>query len=213
MTGGGADGRRGRRLARQPGQRAAVRGDPVGAAPGRREAPADEPEPDRRAPLAGVGQLVHPPHEGDRRHPAPDAAAAPPDADALGVLRPRRDARRAGRPAPQPDRHRPRHHAARLDRARDRRRSLAIVAVVLSRRWRAVPRVATTGRVRVAGHVRPARPHVRAPPAPVARLLHRREGGRDHDPHDERHRGAPAAAPGRARRSSRCRASRWSSSR
>ena len=29
--------------------------------------------------------------------------------------------------------------------------------------------------------------------------LHRREGGRDHDPHDERHRVAPAAAPGRPR--------------
>ena len=40
---------------------------------------------------------------------------------------------------------------------------------------------------------------LRPPPAPVARLLHRREGGRDHDPHDQRHREPAAAAAGRAR--------------
>ena len=34
-------------------------------------------------------------------------------------------------------------------------------------------------------------------PAAVARLLHRREGGPADDPHDERHRGAHAAVPGR----------------
>ena len=45
---------------------------------------------------------------------------------------------------------------------------------------------------------------VRPPPAALARLLHRREGGRHHDPHDERHRGAPAAAPGGARQHVRC---------
>ena len=77
---------------------------------------------------------------------------------------------------------------------------------------------------------------LRAPPpgvlplaAAVARLLHRREGGSDHDPHDERHRGAQPAVPGRSRqprragphdgRSSPCvlfalqrRCSRWSRS-
>ena len=47
------------------------------------------------------------------------------------------------------------------------------------------------------GDERPADQDLHPPPADVARLLHRREGGRDHDPHDERHREPPAAAPRR----------------
>ncbi len=74
---------------------------------------------------------------------------------------------------------------------------LAILAVVVSA-LASGARVATTGRVASPRHVRAARSHVRAPATPLARLLHRGEGGRDHDPHDERHRVAPAAAAGRA---------------
>ena len=38
---------------------------------------ADEPDQSRRPALAGVGEHVHAPHEGDRRQPAADAASAP----------------------------------------------------------------------------------------------------------------------------------------
>ena len=83
------------------------------------------------------------------------------------------------------------------------RRPSCFVTAVRVEPWRAsatpggslVERVMFELRVRV----------VRAPPAPLARLLHRREGGRDHDPHDERHRVAPAAAPGRPRQARACR--------
>ncbi len=46
---------------------------------------------------------------------------------------------------------------------------------------------------------RSPRQGVHPPPTPVTRLLHRGKGRRGHEPHDERHREPPAAAPGRAR--------------
>ena len=50
---------------------------------------------------------------------------------------------------------------------------------------------------RRAPHVRAAPAGVLPPPAPVARLLHRREGGPADDPDDQRHRVAQPALPGR----------------
>ena len=114
----------------------------------------------------------------------------------LGLLHPRRSAVRAGGPVPQPEGHRRRHHPARLDRADDHRDPRHPRGRGVRGGERRARRHHRTGRV--ARHVRAARPHVRAPATPLARLLHRREGGRDHDPHDERHRVAPAAAAGRA---------------
>ncbi len=46
------------------------------------------------------------------------------------------------------------------------------------------------------GHERPAGQDLHSPAAIVARLLHRGEGGRDHEPNDERYREPSAAAPG-----------------
>ena len=66
MFGGGADGRRGRRLAGQPGQRAAVRRHPAGDA-GRASRSCSTTEPDWPTPGP---EHVHAPGDGDRRHPA-----------------------------------------------------------------------------------------------------------------------------------------------
>ena len=79
---------------------------------------------------------------------------------------------------------------------------LAIIGIARHRRGRGVGgRERLPGRDhrarRVARDVRAAGADVRPPATPLARLLHRREGGRDHDPHDERHRVAAAAAAGR----------------
>ena len=60
-----------------------------------------------------------------------------------------------------------------------------------------------TRSARRAGHERPARQGLHPAPAPGPRLLHRGEGGRDHDPHDQRHREPAAAAAGRARSAGR----------
>ena len=48
------------------------------------------------------------------------------------------------------------------------------------------------------GHERSAGQGLHPLAALVARLLHRGEGGRDHEPHDQRHREPAATAPGRA---------------
>ena len=56
---------------------------------------------------------------------------------------------------------------------------------------------AYTGRTAERLLLRAADPHLRPPPAAVARLLRPRAGGPDHDPHDHRRRGALAAAPDR----------------
>ena len=190
-----ADGWCRRRVAGKPGQRPAVRRHPVGDAPGRRAAVGRRARPRRRPAVEVVGGHVHAPHAGDRRQPPADADAAPPDDDAVRVLHPGGGALRAGRPVPQPEGHRRRHHAARLDRAghhRDPRHPRRRAVGARQRREGRDDRASG-----VARHVRPARAHLRAPATPFARLLHRGEGGRDHDPHDERHRIAPAAAAGR----------------
>ena len=197
----------GRRLAGQPGQRAAVRGHPREMQAGVEKLLADEPD------LAGARRAVLPPDAETgvslRRMLRPHRRMM------IGLACPRRDRGplRPGRPVPQPDRHRRRHHAATTGPSLITVAVAAILAVVIIRDRRAAARVALTGRVAVAGDVRAPRAHVRPPATPVARLLHRREGGRDHDPHDERHRGAPAAAAGRPRPVRACRGSRCSSSR
>ena len=105
-----------------------------------------------------------------------------------GVVRP-------GRAVPQPEGHRRRHHPPRLDRPRHHRHARHPRCRRLGDRERSAGRDHRARRV--AGDVRAAGAHLRAPATPLARLLHRREGGRDHDPHDERHRVAPAAPAGR----------------
>ncbi len=79
---------------------------------------------------------------------------------------------------------------------------LAILVVVISALVERPPR-RDDRPCRVARDVRAARPGVRSPAAPLPRLLHRREGRRDHDPHDQRHR---IAATAHARRSAAVRA-------
>ena len=195
--------------ARQSGQRAAVRGDPVGAAGRGREAARD------RARVADTRREVLAP--GQRRTGSRCAACSARTGSMLILvsMRPRvvEAVDAPGRTAPHPDRHRQRHHAS------PNWTVLLACAVGVARlrgphdRRQRVPGVAHRDACLVADHVRAARARVRASPAPLARLLHRREGGRDHDPHDERRRGARSSCSRKASCSSRCRASRWSSSR
>ncbi len=178
--------------------RPAVRRDPVGAAGRRRPAAG------RRAGPRRAGRQLH----ASDRSPAtsdgsPSGACSPstPGCSSLAaVLVVVVERRRPGRPEADGDR-------ASTRACRRITQHLWIVVVVAG----AVPRVGARRRARPAGpgeghrparrvgHERPADQGLHPPPAPVARLLHRREGRRRHDPDDERHREPPAAPPGRAR--------------
>ena len=196
---------------RQPRNGLPFAGIPPELRPGRREAPRHaSPSMARRRDGARSTHRM----KADRRHPAAHAAAPHaalmPVACVLVVIE---AVARPGRAAPHArSASTTASHRRRLDRARRHRGSSPSSRCVVVRggerlRGSRSPDGSRRGvmyelRVRV----------VRAPPAAVARLLHRREGGRDHDPHDERHRGAPAAAPGRPRAVRASRGSRWSSS-
>ena len=114
-------------------------------------------------------------------------------------------ARRAHRPVhparPEPGllRHQPRPDATRTTTSRVVVAHGAAVPGVHRRLgWRPVgpgPRHRPAGLV---GDERPAHQGVPPPAAALARLLHRGEGRRGHEPHDERHREPAAAAAGRA---------------
>ncbi len=102
------------------------------------------------------------------------------------------------RPEPRLLRHQPRPDASPL-RLRGRRgHGAAVPGLHRGLGRRAVGPGPGDGPPRLVGDERPAHQGVPAPPAAVARLLHRGEGRRRHEPYDERHREPSAAATGRA---------------
>ena len=102
------------------------------------------------------------------------------------------------RPEPRLLRHQPWPDAAPLRLRRRGAHGGAVPGVDRRVGQRAVRAGAGDGPPRLVGHERPAHQGVPPPAAALARLLHRGEGGRRHEPHDERHREPAAAAAGRA---------------
>ena len=198
MFGGGgggwaADGRR-RGSGRGAGG-TALRRDPARAAGGRRPPPQGGARP-RRA--------------GRRLHPAADGARVE-EADAHlpahGVPGHVRTGRLPGghdrlvhpaRSEPGLLCHQPRADAAPLRLRRRRGDGRAVPGGHHRFGQRAVWAGTGDGSPRLVGHERPAHKGVPPPAAALAGLLHRGEGRRRHEPHDQRHREPAAAAAGRA---------------
>ena len=154
--------------------------------------PADDEPDDRRRPRRPRPSRRLPPA------PVPPAATGAPLGDRP---RPRRRSTRSltlAGPVARPPRHRPRRRTPATSGAlwlASRRVPASSRSPTGSVMW-AYTRV--TGRTAERLLLRAAGPDLRPPPAAVARLLRPRDGGPDHDPHDDRHRRAVAAAADRA---------------
>ena len=158
-----------------------------------RSRPSSTPSPSTPSPRS-----TSPSREPDQRPLTLRRFLAPHRRGAARRLRPRRleTLAAAGRAAADPDRHRPRRRRRRHAACSSSSPSPTSASIVVSVAGRHASASRFTGRL---GERSCTQLRVRVfspPPAPVARLLHRREGRPADDPHDERHRGAQPALPG-----------------
>ena len=163
--------------------------------------------PGRRRPAAGAGaragrarRRLHPAADGAREEaPHPDHAAHGVPGHAGAGHTPGRDHRavHAAGTESRLVRHQPRPDAPPLRLRHRRRLRRALPRVDRGVGWRPVGPGPCHGPPGVVGHERPPGQGLPPPATTLARLLHRGEGRRGHEPHDQRHREPAAAAAGR----------------